>query len=159
MVNAAPSLPLVLPASGAYSGGVHYYAVRVFFEDTDAGGVVYHANYLRFMERARSDMLRLAGIEQRASLDAGEGVYAVTKVDIAYRRPAKLDDDLLIESRLTDIRAASCTISQRILRAEELLIEGSVTVAFITPQGRPRRQPQDWVDRFNRIASGEDPNP
>src|ERR1700752_403152 len=104
------------PYSGRFEAGTHRFAVRVYFEDTDAGGVVYHANYLRFMERARSDMLRLAGIDQRAAMEAGEGAYAVSDMHIKYRRPAKLDDALVDVSRLTQIRAAAVHIHQRVMR-------------------------------------------
>src|SRR3546814_4659268 len=83
---------------GAFVGAAHHYRARVYFEDTDLSGIVYHANYLRYMERARSDMLRLAGIDQRAAMEAGDGVWAVTDLAIKYRRPAKLDDDLLVVS-------------------------------------------------------------
>src|SRR5262245_10573305 len=109
------------PYQGAFENGVHRFAVRVYFEDTDAGGVVYYANYLRFMERARSDMLRAIGIEQRKALEAGEGVYAVTDVSIKYRAPARLDDDLLILSEVAEVRAASCLIHHRVMRASDIL--------------------------------------
>jgi len=156
MVNPDDPAALVTPISGRFAGGVHYFPARVYFEDTDAGGVVYHANYLRFMERARADMLRLIGIDQRAALDGGEGVYAVTRVEIDYRRPARLEDDLVIESRVALVRAASCIIEQKVRRGPELLTEGLVIVAFLSPEGRPRRQPPRWVELFNRIAQGED---
>lgn len=143
------------PATGIFSGGVHYFPVRVYFEDTDLSGVVYHANYLRFMERARSDMLRVAGIDQRAAQESGEGVYAVADVKIAYRRPARLDDDLTVVSSVTKIGAATCTIHQAVMRGEEIVSDGEVTAAFLTPQGRPKRQPRHWIDIFTRLAQGE----
>jgi acyl-CoA thioester hydrolase len=97
MADAAPALPettpfqpTVRPADGRFVHGVHHFPLRVYFEDTDLSGMVYHANYLRFMERARSDMLRAAGIDQRAAQDAGTGVYAVVDAAIRYRRPAAL---------------------------------------------------------------------
>ena len=154
----APS-DLPPPASGRFSAGVHYYPVRIFFEDTDAGGVVYHANYLRYMERARSDMLRLAGIDQRGALDSGEGVYAVARARIDYRRPARLDDDLMVVSRVAHVAGATVTIGQDVLRGEDLITQGEVTVAFLSPQGRPKRQPKPWIALFTRIAQGEDINP
>lgn len=161
----APPLPsatatgLPVPASGRFSAGEHYYPVRIFFEDTDAGGVVYHANYLRYMERARSDMLRLAGIDQRGALEQGEGVYAVVRARIDYRRPARLDDDLTVVSRVGDIAAASVTIGQDIMRGEDLISQGEVTVAFLSSAGRPKRQPKPWIALFTRIAQGEDIHP
>lgn len=139
------------PYEGAYVDGTHHFALRVYFEDTDAGGVVYYANYLRFMERARSDMLRAAGIEQREALEAGQGVYAVAEVAIKYRASARLDDALLILSDVREVRAASCVIHQRVMRGIELMADALVTVAFLTSQGRPQRQPRAWVEAFERL--------
>lgn len=139
------------PHRGRFVGGEHRFALRVYFEDTDLTGIVYHANYLKYMERARSDMLRAAGIDQRAAHEAGEGAYAVAELAIRYRRPAKLDDELLVASVIRDIRAASCVIHHRVMRGDEVLAEADVTAAFITPDGRPRRQPRAWVESFERL--------
>lgn len=140
-----------LPHQGRFVDKAHHFAVRVYFEDTDFSGVVYHANYLRYMERARSDMLARAGIDQRAAHEAGEGVYAVAELAIKYARPAKLDDALLVISRVTEIRAASCRIHQRVMRGDEIVTDADVLAAFLSPSGRPRRQPQTWVDAFQRL--------
>ena len=140
---------------GAFVGAAHHYRARVYFEDTDLSGIVYHANYLRYMERARSDMLRLAGIDQRAAMESGEGAWAVTDLTIKYRSPAKLDDDLLVVSTVEAVRGASVIIAQRILRGQDTLTEGRVTAAFLSPEGRPRRQPAGWADRFTAIMNGE----
>ena len=88
--------PFDHPYRGGFVGKQHRFALTVFFEDTDTAGIVYYANYLKFMERARSDMLRAAGIDQRAAKEDGTGVYAVAEVNIRYLRPAKLGDDLLV---------------------------------------------------------------
>ena len=151
MVNA----PLDQPQGGRFVGGEHRFACRVYFEDTDLTGIVYHANYLRFLERARSDMLRTAGIDQRSAHEAGTGAYAVAEVAIRYRRPARLDDALLVASRVTAIRAASCAIHQRVSRDGETLAEAEVTAAFLAPDGRPRRQPRAWVATFERLMKAE----
>ncbi|QNO28519.1 YbgC/FadM family acyl-CoA thioesterase [Sphingopyxis sp. OPL5] len=145
---------------GAFVGPAHHYRARVYFEDTDLSGIVYHANYLRYMERARSDMLRLAGIDQRAAMEGGEGAWALTDLTIKYRAPAKLDDDLLVISTVEAVRGASVVIAQRILRGQDALssdtlTEGRVTAVFLSPAGRPRRQPGDWVQRFTAIMNGE----
>jgi acyl-CoA thioester hydrolase len=137
-------------------GKTHYFALRVYFEDTDVAGIVYYANYLRFMERARSDMLRALGVDQRAALESGEGVYAVAEVAIKYRQPAKLDDDLLIVTDLKEIRAASVLIHQRVMRGDEILTDATVTAAFLSPEGRPKRQPRAWVELFERLKGEED---
>lgn len=139
---------------GYFDGPVHMFRARVYFEDTDLSGIVYHANYLRYMERARSDMLRLAGIDQRAANDAGEGAWAVTDLAIRYRAPAKLDDDLTVISTVEAVRGASVIISQRIQRGDTILTEGRVTAAFVSPDGHPRRQPADWAARFKSIMTG-----
>ena len=140
------------PTSGAFVDGVHRFPVRVYFEDTDLSGVVYHANYLRFMERARSDMLRVAGIDQRAFFDAGEGAYAVTDLHIRYVRPARLDDVLHVESRVKSIGAASCRIAQVIVRSGELVTDALVTAALVGRDGRPKRQPREWRRGFEDLA-------
>ncbi|BBE33459.1 YbgC/FadM family acyl-CoA thioesterase [Sphingosinicella microcystinivorans] len=140
------------PASGAFVDGVHRFPVRVYFEDTDLSGVVYHANYLRFMERARSDMLRVAGIDQRAFFEADEGAYAVTDLHIRYVRPARLDDVLHVESRVKSIGAASCRIAQVIVRSGELVTDALVTAALVGRDGRPKRQPPEWRRIFEELA-------
>lgn len=136
------------PVSGCFDGAVHRYAVRVHYEDTDAGGIVYHANYLRWFERARSDMLRLLGIDQRAALDAGEGAYAVSELAIRYRAPARLDDVVHVESRLEELGAASCRLCQRAFRGDTELSEARLRIGFIDPNGRPKRQPEAWRRAF-----------
>ncbi|WP_156930265.1 YbgC/FadM family acyl-CoA thioesterase [Sphingomonas jaspsi] len=148
--------PFDIPYRGGFVGTEHRFALTVYFEDTDTAGIVYHANYLRFFERARSDMLRAAGIDQRAFLDAGGGAYAVTEMDIKWRRSARLDDDLLVVSRVTGVRAASCLIHQRVMRAGEVLAEATVTAALVSPQGRPVRQPAEWVETFKALERQED---
>ncbi len=148
--------PLDHPAAGRFEGGEHRFPLRVYFEDTDLSGVVYHANYLRYMERARSDMLRAAGIDQRGAFESGQGVYAIVDLAIRYRRPARLDDDLLVVSRMVDTKAASCVIHQRVMRGRVLVADADVTAAFLSPEGRPRRQPDAWLDAFRRLKGEEE---
>ncbi|MEO7247701.1 MAG: YbgC/FadM family acyl-CoA thioesterase [Novosphingobium sp.] len=139
------------PQGGQFDGPVHRFAVRAYFEDTDLSGVVYHANYLRWFERARSDMLRLLGIDQRAAQEAGEGAYAVSELTIRYFAPARLDDAVLLESRVEEMRAASCRMHQKAWRGDLLLTEARLRVGFVAPDGRPRRQPQAWRTAFAAI--------
>jgi acyl-CoA thioester hydrolase len=141
------------PADGCFDGTIHYFPLRVYFEDTDVAGIVYYANYLRFMERARSDLLRALGVDQRGALEGGEGVYAVAEVSIRYKSPAKLGDDLIVVTELEEIRAASVLIHQQVRRDRELLADAMVTAAFISPEGRPKRQPREWVERFERLRT------
>jgi acyl-CoA thioester hydrolase len=141
------------PYRGGFVGREHHFALTVYFEDTDTAGIVYYANYLKFMERARSDMLRAAGIDQRAAQEAGEGVYAVADVHIRYVAPARLGDDLHILSTVERVRAASVAIHQRVMRGAQLLADARVTAAFLDGNDRPRRQPRLWVDRFKELVS------
>src|SRR5262245_13037303 len=131
------------PYEGAFKGNAHYFALRVYIEDTDLGGVVYYANYLRFLERARSDMLRVLDIDQRAAIETGMGVYAVSEVHIKYCRPARLEDELVIVSQLEKIRAATCIICQKILRGQDIIADATVTAVFLNSFGRPCRQPPE----------------
>src|SRR3954470_6442202 len=108
---------------GRFEGLEHRLALRVYFEDTDLTGVVYHANYLRFMERARSDMLLAAGIDQRAAHEGGEGAYAIASLAIKFRAPARLGDELTVVSRLVRLRAASVDIHQRVMRRDTIMTE------------------------------------
>jgi acyl-CoA thioester hydrolase len=140
------------PYRGGFVGREHHFALTVYFEDTDTAGIVYYANYLKFMERARSDMLRAAGIDQRAAKEAGEGVYAVAEVNIRYVRPAKLGDDLQVLSTVEQVRAASVLIHQRVMQGPQLLADARVTAAFLDPQDRPKRQPRAWVETFKKIS-------
>ena len=143
------------PAGGRFEGHEHRFAVRVYFEDTDLSGVVYHANYLRWMERARSDMLRLAGIDQRAVFDRGEGAYAVADVHIRFAAPARLDDAVLVRSRVLRATPARVVIQQRVSRDDLLLSEAEVTAALVGPDGRPRRQPAAWLQTYQRLIEEE----
>ena len=141
------------PYRGGFAGHAHHFALTVYFEDTDAYGIVYYANYLKFMERARSDFVRAVGVDQASELRASGSAYAVVEVDIKYRKPARLGDDLLIVSTVDQVRASSVLIHQRVMRGEEQLTDARVTAAFLDGEGRPRRQPKDWVEKFNAITS------
>jgi acyl-CoA thioester hydrolase len=143
------------PYRGGFVGREHHFALTVYFEDTDAYGIVYYANYLKFMERARSDMIRAAGIDQADELRRSGSAYAVVEVDIRYRRPARLGDDLRVVSTIEQLRASSVRIQQRVMRGPELLTDAAVTAAFLDADGQPRRQPSEWVKKFNAIVSQE----
>jgi acyl-CoA thioester hydrolase len=140
------------PYRGGFVGEEHHFALSVYFEDTDAYGIVYYANYLKFMERARSDFLRAVGIDQAAELRSSGSAYAVVEVDIRYRKPARLGDDLVVISTIDQIRASSVLIHQRVMRGKEQLTDARVTAAFLDGEGRPRRQPKEWVEKFNAIT-------
>lgn len=123
----------------------HSIDVRVYYEDTDLAGVVYHANYLKFMERARTDYLRDYGVDQTemaAGRDGGEGVFfAVRSMDIGFISPARFDDLLRVESMPVSVSGARAVIDQRVMRGDQVLCTARVTVACITASGRPTRFP------------------
>ncbi|TPG15492.1 YbgC/FadM family acyl-CoA thioesterase [Sphingomonas oligophenolica] len=141
------------PAAGRFDGAEHRFPVRVYFEDTDLSGVVYHPNYLRYMERARSDMLRIAGIDQRAAHEAGDGAYAIVDLAIRYRAPARLDDALLVVSTVTRASPASVVIHQTVRRGTVELTDADVTAALVAPSGRPVRQPRAWLAIYQRLIA------
>ncbi len=147
--------PQLQPPSGQIQGSRHLFPVRVFFEDTDLSGIAYHANYLKWCERARSDILRLLGIDQRAANEAGEGFYAVSEAKIKWRRPAKLDDVLTVVTTCDQVRAASCNMVQKVFRGTELLCEIDIVAAFLASDGRPKRQPAAWREAFETFVTKE----
>ena len=150
------TFPYPQPYQGHFEGSLHHFAVRVYFEDTDFSGVVYHARYLHFMERARSDMLARAGIDQRAAHESGEGAYAVTAMNLKFKAAARFDDALLVTSTVEGIRGASVDIHQTVSRDGETLLTAHVTAAFVSPQGRAKRQPKSWVAAFEKILNTHD---
>jgi acyl-CoA thioester hydrolase len=143
---------LATPYRGGFVGARHHFALTVYFEDTDTAGIVYYANYLKYMERARSDMIRAAGVDQVAAHRDGIGAYAVAEVHIKYLAPARLGDDLLVVSTIDRVRGVSVVIHQRVMRGRETLTDARVTAAFLTPDGRPQRQPREWVEKFQAIG-------
>jgi len=136
------------PSSGELRGKVHLLPVRVYYEDTDAAGIVYHANYLRFAERGRTEMLRVVGIHQN-DLRRDTGLaFAVYKGDVHYMKPARLDDELLVETELVELSGASVHIKQTIRKAAdgvpgEGLVEYRAHVVCMNADGRAQRLPAD----------------
>jgi len=131
---------------GEIRDGRHHLPVRVYYEDTDFSGVVYHASYLRFMERGRTNYLRLLGADQRALFDqaateAPGFAFVVRAMQIDFRKPARMDDVLEIVTVPTDVKGASIVLHQQVKRGDEILIEATVQVAFVSG-GRARRIPQ-----------------
>ncbi|MEM7089634.1 MAG: tol-pal system-associated acyl-CoA thioesterase [Pseudomonadota bacterium] len=120
----------------------HAFPVRVFYEDTDMGGVVYHANYLRYIERARSDWVRSLGNDQNAMRDAGI-IWVVRRVDAEYLLPARFDDALVVETEATDISGVRLTMAQLIRREESVIFRASVTAVCINSSGKPVRLPAE----------------
>ena len=130
------------------SGRVHRHAIRVYYEDTDFSGVVYHASYLRFLERGRTETLRDAGLDH-ATLFAAEPpvALAVARLEIDFRRPALMDDLVEVETRVAAVGGASLSMDQRLLRGAEVLVEARVRVAAVS-RGRATRLPPGLAARL-----------
>jgi acyl-CoA thioester hydrolase len=131
---------------GALRDGRHTMVLRVYYEDTDFTGIVYHANYLRYMERGRTNYLRLIGADHRALFEATEQeapgfAFVVRSMMIDWLKPAKMDDVLTVVTSPEEVKGASVTLKQRCIRGEEVLCEASVRVAFISG-GRARPIPK-----------------
>ncbi|WP_018148957.1 YbgC/FadM family acyl-CoA thioesterase [Henriciella marina] len=127
----------------------HWLPVRVYYEDTDFTGMVYHANYLRFFERGRSEFLRDAGVSHQSLLALPEpAVFTLTNVNVDYKRAARIDDALLIRSRYTGVRGAKVLFEQTALRDGDVIAEAVVTAVMIHADGRPRRPIPDVVARL-----------
>ena len=127
--------------SGSILEGGHVFPVRVYYEDTDAGGLVYHASYLRFAERARTELLRRTGTGQDQLLAASGLAFAVRHMEIDFRAPARRDDLLEVVTRFSDFGGASLRAEQTILRAGATLVHMLLKLACIDRQGRPARMP------------------
>jgi acyl-CoA thioester hydrolase len=138
-------------------GHIHLFPIRVYYEDTDAEGIVYHANYLKFAERARTEMLRLSGREQFRMM-AEEGIgFAVSQCNVDYYRPAHLDDILEVRTAVADVAGASLRLRQEIYRSEELLTRLNLRLAVMNRQGRPVRIPEDIRDSLSPHVIEMDP--
>lgn len=147
--------PIDTPYRGGFVGAEHRFAITVYFEDTDAFGVVYYPNYLKFMERARSDMILATGVNHFDRVRDDGCTYVVAEVQVRYLRSARAGDAIVVVSTVEQVRAASVIIQQRVMRGTETLTDGRVTAAFVTPDGRPLRQPREWVEAFRAAARGE----
>ncbi len=140
MTDPAHNMPR--PLAGAIIDGAHCLVLRVYYEDTDFSGIVYHASYVRFLERGRTDALRLAGIDQSTLFADGQGLALVVRsLTIDYLKPAKMDDILTVETRLKEMRGASFALNQRILHGEDVLITAEVLIAALA-HNRPARIPE-----------------
>lgn len=131
--------------AGRIVGGVHYLPLRIYYADTDISGAVYHANYLSYCERARSDCLRLLGVQQGETnwgSTGGQMGFVVRRALCDYYRPAQMDDLLTIETRFKSMTGARVEISQRIVRGGELLFGLEVLVAVVDGRGVPKRLPE-----------------
>jgi len=137
------------PEAGALEAGEHVLPLRVYYEDTDFTGVVYHAAYLRFFERGRTEHLRALGVGHAALFGRPDPcAFAVTKIAVAFRRAARIDDALSVRTRFAQGGRVRLAAAQRILRGAELVAEAEVEIVCIRPGGGPRRVPPDVAERL-----------
>ena len=128
-----------LPREGTLTAGVHRFFMRVYYEDTDAAGIVYYANYLKFVERARTEMMRLYGVEHEKSRQSEGTAFIVRRAALEFLAPARLDDELIVETRVTEIGGASISLAQDVKRGDALLVAATILIACIGRNGRPVR--------------------
>jgi len=137
---------MVIPEAGVIENGTHVYPVRVYFEDTDSGGIVYYANYLRYAERARTEMLRCLGYSHAKMMSEDGLVFAVRRCEVDYMKPAHLDDALEIYSGNVEIEAASLWIEQIVKRGGDEIARLHVRLACVGDAGKPKRLPSKLRD-------------
>jgi acyl-CoA thioester hydrolase len=131
-----------LKGLGAFDGKTHVLPISIYYEDTDLSGMVYHANYLRYMERGRTEFFRCAGISKMAGLGEDDPTaWAIRKLEVAYHRPARLDDVITVRTMLTGISGARLAAIQNVMRNDRLLVEGRIEACIVTLSGKPRRIP------------------
>ncbi|HWA01418.1 MAG TPA: YbgC/FadM family acyl-CoA thioesterase [Caulobacterales bacterium] len=137
------------PTAGRFEGRHHLLPVRIYYEDTDFTGLVYHANYLRYFERARSDFLRLAGVHHRALLEGDSPTaFAVNRIALDFLKPARIDDALAVRSSYDFVKGARIFISQALMRGDEPLVKAQVEACCISLTGRPKKPPGLLLDRL-----------
>ena len=144
------------PTAGRFDGLDHLLPVRVYYEDTDFTGLVYHANYVRYFERGRSDFLRLAGVGHAELLDQDEPLaFVVAELNIRYAKPARIDDALVVRTRYEAIKGPRLVIRQAVERDGEVLCRADVVAVCIHLDGRPRRPTKRLVELVGPWLTGE----
>lgn len=142
------------PASGWFEEKTFVFPICVYYEDTDLSGVVYHATYLRFMERGRSEFLRSAGLRHQGMLDADEPlVWAMRRISIDYVKPARVDEALEVHTKVRGLSGARMMLNQEIRRGENLLTEAEVEACVITLDGIPRRIPDHVAQKLAEFTA------
>ena len=134
------------PHTGFFVGREHRLPLRVYYEDTDFTGVVYHANYLRYFERGRSDFFRLVGISHTAFLNLPEPTaFSIIRIELDFKRAARIDDALLVRTNYDAVKGPRLMISQRITRGDELIAEAQVQAVCIDLKGRAKKPPREMM--------------
>lgn len=147
-----PAMPQAAgPPTGTLGGSVHVFPVRVYYEDTDAGGIVYHANYLRFAERARAELLRMFSADNHGLLDSHDLAFVARHCCLDYIAAARLDDVLAVHSRIIEVRGASLSLAQTVKREGADLVRIEIWLACIGRDGRPGRLPRELRERLARL--------
>ena len=138
--------------TGTIVGGIHHLPIRVYYEDTDFSGFVYHSHYLKFCERARSDFLRVLGVDQNTMFAEG-AAFVVRRMNCDFLKPAKFDDILTVESSPGEAKGARFEIRQRVLRGDQVLFTADVTAVLIEKNGRPKRLTPELLAALSRATS------
>lgn len=145
-----------LAGAGRFDGNVHILPIRIYYEDTDLSGIVYHANYLRYMERGRSEFFRCAGVPRLAMLEQPQATaWTLRRVSLEYIRPARLDDLIEVHTRATSLTGARMGADQKIYCGNRLLTHGKVEACIITLAGKPRRIPHDIFKKLRPFVPSE----
>ncbi|HEX7943767.1 MAG TPA: YbgC/FadM family acyl-CoA thioesterase [Phenylobacterium sp.] len=146
------------PSSGWLEGREHCLPVRIYYEDTDFTGVVYHANYLRYFERGRSDFFRLVGISHSEFLALPQATaFSVIRIELDFKRAARIDDALVVRTTYDSVTGARLNVSQRITRGEELIAQAAVTAVCIDLQGRAIRPPRQMFEKLSPLFAPATP--
>uniref|UniRef100_B0SUP0 Tol-pal system-associated acyl-CoA thioesterase n=1 Tax=Caulobacter sp. (strain K31) TaxID=366602 RepID=B0SUP0_CAUSK len=138
---------ILQPSSGVFEGREHQLPVRIYYEDTDFSGIVYHANYLRYFERGRSDFFRMVGISH-TELAQVDTAFAITRMEIDFKRAARVDDALLVRTTYDRVKGARLHVSQKITRGQDLIAQAVVEAICITLDGRPRKPTAEMVAKL-----------
>lgn len=136
------------PTAGAFEGREHQLPVRIYYEDTDFSGIVYHANYLRYLERGRSDFFRLAGISH-TELAQQDTAFAIIRMELDFKRSARIDDALLVRTTYDRVEGARLFVTQRITRGEDVVLEAKGVAVCISLSGRPRRPTPEMLTKLS----------
>lgn len=147
------------PTSGVMDGAIHWYPLRIYYEETDAGGMVYHAAYLKFAERARTEMMRVNGLGHISLMETNGLAFTVHSANVRYFRPAKLDDELVVSTSVAGLGGASMDMKQRVHRivdgeVGETVAELDLRLAIINKAGKPMRLPAQLKDPVDRLRDG-----
>jgi acyl-CoA thioester hydrolase len=142
------------PSAGWLEGREHVLPVRIYYEDTDFTGVVYHANYLRYFERGRSDFFRLVGISHTDFLALSDPIaFSVIRIELDFKRAARIDDALLVRTTYDSVTGARLNVSQRIFRGEALIAQAAVQAVCIDLKGRAKRPPREMLEALSPLFS------